>query len=128
MYEYRIKEIIKVYDGDTITVLIDCGFGVFRKESLRLYGINAPEVRGEEREVGLISRDWLYDRLISAFNKGQQITVKTQKDKKGKYGRYLAKVFVHEVTEDELTGGIDIVEVNINHQLVSEGYAEYKEY
>jgi micrococcal nuclease len=108
MYEYRAK-VIKVYDGDTITVLIDLGFGVTFKEKLRLYGINTPEVRGKERPDGLISRDRLRERILD-----KNITIKTFKDKKGKYGRYIAEIYL----EKE----------NINEWLVSEGLAEKKDY
>jgi micrococcal nuclease len=107
VYEYKVKEIIKVYDGDTITVVLDLGFGVYRKEVLRLYGIKTPELRGEEREQGLISRDWLREKLDTDLDK---IIIKTIKDGKGKYGRYLAEIYVDGV--------------NINKQLIAEGLAK----
>ena len=100
---------IKVYDGDTITVLIDLGFGVTFKEKLRLYGINTPEVRGKERPDGLISRDRLRERILD-----EDVIIKTLKDKKGKYGRYIAEVYLEEE--------------NINDWLVSEGLAERRDY
>lgn len=114
MYEYKIKEIIKVYDGDTITVVIDLGFGVFRKEILRFALIDTPEVRGEERPDGLISRDWLRDRLFVAEAEGKDIIIRTIQDSKGKYGRYIAEVFIDDIS--------------INKQLVAEGLAEFKSY
>ena len=59
MYTYSAY-VTKVYDGDTVTVDIDLGFGVLlRKQRLRLLGINAPEVRGTSRTQGLASRDFL---------------------------------------------------------------------
>ena len=64
MYEYTAK-VIKVYDGDTITVDIDLGFGIMlRKQTLRLYGINTPEVRGESKEEGKRVRDLLRERIL----------------------------------------------------------------
>ena len=108
MYEYRAK-VIKVYDGDTITVLIDLGFGVTFKEKVRLYGINTPEIRGKERPDGLISRDRLRERILD-----KDVIIKTLKDKKGKYGRYIAEVYLEEE--------------NINNWLVSEGLAERRDY
>lgn len=99
-----------VYDGDTITADIDLGFHAWmHKEKLRLSRINTPEVRGIEKERGLVSRDWLRKRI-----NGKQIIIKTSKDKKGKYGRYLVEVF--------LDG------VNINDELVKKELAEYKQY
>lgn len=99
-----------VYDGDTITADIDLGFHAWmHNEKLRLSRINTPEVRGVEKERGLVSRDWLRKRI-----NGKQIIIKTSKDKKGKYGRYLVEVF--------LDG------VNINDELVKKELAVYKQY
>jgi micrococcal nuclease len=108
MYEYKAM-ITKVYDGDTITADIDLGFGIVtKKQKIRLLGINTPEVRGSEKPQGIISRDALRQRIL-----GKEVIIKTSKDKKGKYGRWLGEVFV----EDE----------NINQWLITEGYAkEYK--
>ncbi len=107
MYEYKAT-VTKVYDGDTITVDFDLGFGILiRKQKIRLLGINTPEVRGPEKPQGIISRNALRQRIL-----GKVVTIKTSRDKKGKYGRWLGEVFV----EDE----------NINQWLISEGYA--KEY
>ncbi len=109
LYIYRAK-ITSVYDGDTVTADIDLGLHAWMHgEKLRLHRINAPELRGDERPEGLVSRDWLREKLTD-----QEVMIQTTKDKKGKYGRYLAEIF--------LDG------VNINDQLVAEGMAEYKEY
>ena len=108
MYEYKAK-VTKVYDGDTITVDFDLGFGILiRKQKIRLLGINTPEVRGPEKPQGIISRNALRQRIL-----GKVVTIKTSKDKKGKYGRWLGEVFMEEE--------------NINQWLITEGYAkEYK--
>jgi micrococcal nuclease len=109
MHEYKLKSIDKIYDGDTITVTLDLGFGVYRKERLRLYGIDTPEIRGEEREQGIVSRDWLREKLSPENTPIEDIIVRTVKDKQGKYGRYLAVIYVKDV--------------NINQQLIAEGLA-----
>lgn len=114
MYEYKIKEIVKVYDGDTITVIIDLGFNINVKEIIRLSYIDTPEIRGEEREAGLISRDWLRARLNEAVEQEKTILVKTNKDYKGKYGRYIGELFIDDIS--------------INRQLVIEGLAVFREY
>lgn len=75
------------------------------KQKVRLLGINTPEVRGKERELGLISRDRLRE-LID----GKDVIIVTHKDKGGKYGRLLATIY--------LDG------VNINQQLVDGGFAK----
>ena len=87
-YQYRAI-ITDVYDGDTVTADIDLGFDIWRRnERLRLYGIDAPEVRGEEREAGLVARDALRKQII-----GKEVTICTIKDRTGKYGRYLVRIF-----------------------------------
>lgn len=114
MYEYRVKSIEKIYDGDTITIDVDLGFGISKTDKFRLALIDAPEVRGEERPEGLVSRDWLRERLFGAEETGADITIKTYKDKTGKYGRYIAEVYVDGIM--------------VNAELVDEGLAEYKTY
>ena len=89
MYEYRAF-VRKVYDGDTVTVDIDLGFDVVLKaQKIRLVRINAPEVRGAQRPEGLKSRDALRDKIGNKW-----IKIKTQKDKKGKYGRQIGRAHV----------------------------------
>ena len=89
LYHYK-AEVIKVYDGDTITVNIDLGLDIIiHDQKIRLANIDTPELRGDEREKGLISRDWLRDKIL-----GEEIIIKTDKDKTGKYGRYIAWVYL----------------------------------
>jgi len=109
MYEYRAV-VVSVYDGDTIKVDIDLGFGIWKKnETIRLWGIDAPEVRGEERKAGLKARAGLR-RLIL----GGDVVIQTEKDKKGKYGRYIGRVLL-----DGLC---------VSTMMVSAELAEFKEY
>jgi micrococcal nuclease len=109
IYTYKAF-VSSVYDGDTITCDIDCGFGVIlKKQKIRLYGLNAPEVRGESKELGIITRDKLRERILN-----KDIYLKTIKDKKGKYGRYIATVYID--TE------------NINDWLVENNLAVKAEY
>jgi micrococcal nuclease len=108
-YSYRAV-ITKVYDGDTVTADIDLGFHIWMKaEKIRLFRINTPEVRGPEREQGLISRDWLREKILN-----KEVVLVTEKDKKGKYGRWLADIWLDDIC--------------INDELVSNGLAEYKDY
>ena len=105
MYEYRAF-VRKVYDGDTVTVDIDLGFDVVLKnQKIRLVRINAPEVRGKERPEGLKSRDALRAKIGNRW-----IKIKTQKDKKGKYGRWLGEIWLEELC--------------VNDWLISEGLAK----
>ena len=109
LYHYK-AEVIDIYDGDTIRANLDLGFGfVWHEMKFRLHGLDAPEVRGEERHDGLIARDALRVKLA-----GQDVVIETIKDKTGKYGRYLAIIWVGEE--------------NINQWLIDQGYAVAKEY
>ena len=121
MYTYKAL-VTSVYDGDTITVDIELGFGIVaRKQKIRLANINTPEVRGEEREAGLISRDVLREKILH-----KTITLTTFKDKKGKYGRYIGEILIE---EEILNEDINLTTViNINKWLVDNGYAKYVEY
>ena len=107
MYNYKAK-IIGVYDGDTVTAMVDLGFLHFQEMKLRLYGIDTPELRGPEREQGIIVRDILREMILN-----KEVTIRSYKDKQGKYGRYLANI----ITEDGL---------EVNQWLVDNGHA--KEY
>lgn len=124
LYRYQ-AQVTKVYDADTITADIDLGFHTWRlNEKLRLYGINAPEIRSnankkitsEEKQRGLAARDALRTRIL---NKPVTLCTikasnKRREDKRGKYGRYLAKIYI----DGE----------NINDWLVAKGFAEYHDY
>lgn len=103
--------VTSVYDGDTITCNIDCGFGIIlKKQKIRLYGINTPEIRGEEKEEGKKSRDFLRNLILE-----KDIILETYKgNKKGKYGRWL--------------GVVHLDNIDINQKLVNENYAINMEY
>ncbi len=92
MYQYQAK-LIRVIDGDTVDAMIDCGFNTFKKERIRLYGIDTPETRTrdkKEKERGLAAKA----RLIELIEEGNnEFIVETSIDKKGKYGRLLGKLF-----------------------------------
>ena len=89
-YTYRAK-VKYIYDGDTWTVDIDLGFGVWLKDQkLRLFGIDTPEMRGSEKARGTKVRD--YCRKVAASH-NHDIIIETFKDEKGKYGRWLANIY-----------------------------------
>ena len=105
LYWYKAY-VTDVHDGDSITVDIDLGFKMTMNHTkLRLANIDAPEIRGSERPAGLISRDWLRDKILNKW-----VTLNTVKDRTGKYGRYLAYVY--------LDGE------NLNDTMLDEGLAE----
>ena len=104
MYHYKAK-IIAVYDGDTVTAMVDLGFLHFQEMKLRLFGIDTPELRGEEREQGMVVRDLLREMILD-----KEVEIHSYKDKQGKYGRYLATIVID---------GLDI-----NRWLLDEGHAQ----
>jgi len=92
MYQYKAK-LVRVVDGDTVDAMIDCGFSTFKKERIRLYGIDTPECRTrdkEEKKRGLAAKARLKEIIKESKN---SFIVETYMDKKGKYGRLLGKLF-----------------------------------
>jgi micrococcal nuclease len=86
MYQYKIKKITRVVDGDTIDVDIDLGFGITISHRIRLKGINAPETKTldlEEKNKGIQARLWLEKELSKP---GEWVIETTKEDK---YGRML---------------------------------------
>jgi micrococcal nuclease len=111
MYEYK-AHVTGVYDAYTITVNIDLGFGIWTfKQKIRLFGIDAPEMRGPERNDGTVSRDWLRDKILD-----QEIVLKTKKDKTGKFGRWIGDVYLPGESK------------SLNDQMVDLGLAEVADY
>ncbi len=88
-HHYQVT-IVSVYDGDTVTADIRIGFGlIMHSQKLRLMGINTPEVRGPEKPEGIITRDRLRE-LID----GKMLIMDSHGDSKGKYGRWLATLWL----------------------------------
>lgn len=114
LYTYKAV-VVDVYDGDTITANVDLGFYTWlHNQKLRLARINAPEVRGDEKEQGKAARDWLKERVLDRDVIIQTVKTKKGSEKKGKYGRYIIEIYIDGV--------------NINDELVEVGHAEYKTY
>ena len=110
-YLYRIKDVHKVVDGDTIDVIIDLGFDILFSSRVRLAGIDTPESRttdAYEKKLGLEVKEWLKHRLEGA----KDILIKTElPDSTEKYGRIIGHLFINGET------------ISINNQMVAEGYA-----
>ena len=111
MYEYSVKEVVKVVDGDTIDVIIDLGFNIMYKDRVRLAGVDTPESRTrnlEEKALGLEAKEFLEKRLKSA----DRIVIRTEKsDSTGKYGRILGWLF------------LDSGHMSVNNEMILKGYA-----
>jgi len=111
MYEYRVKKVNKIVDGDTIDVDIDLGFAVSFTQRVRLAGIDTPESRTidlKEKALGLEVKEKLKKEIAAA----KDIVIKTEKpDSSEKYGRILGWLF------------LDGSDVSLNQKLINEGYA-----
>ena len=114
-YNFRVTEIVKVLDGDTIDVIIDLGFDLYKKERVRIAGVDTPEKRTrdlEEKELGVDATNWLIEQLDGAIAGEDDLVIRTELvGGMGKYGRLLGWLYIG----DEL--------VSLNEQMIEEGYA-----
>lgn len=118
-YEYRAwlmarERLDPIYDADTIWLTVDMGFHHYWDIGpCRLTGIDAPEMRGEERQDGIVARDYVREVLNRPENK--KFLIRTEKDTQGKYGRYLVTIILPDGT-------------NLNEDLVARGLAQPASY
>ncbi len=114
-YNFRVVEINRVVDGDTIDVTIDLGFDLFKKERVRVAGVDTPEKRTrdlEEKELGIEATNWIKEALDSAISGNDDLVIRTELvGGMGKYGRLLGWLYVGDA------------EVSLNEQMIAEGYA-----
>jgi len=85
LYTYKVKEILRVIDGDTMVVNVDLGFDITLTQRIRVKGIDSPESRTSDREEknkGLAAK-----AFAEAWLQNKNLLVKTYKD--DKYGRVL---------------------------------------
>jgi micrococcal nuclease len=108
-YIYRVKQVLRVVDGDTIDADIDLGFDISLTKRVRLSGVDTPESRTtdiKEKALGLEVKEWLKKNLDGKKN----ILIKTElPDSTEKYGRILGRLYVDDVC--------------LNDRMISEGYA-----
>ncbi len=108
-------KIDKVLDGDTIDVTIDLGFDLYKKERVRVAGVDTPEKRTrnlEEKALGIDATNWLKKQLEDTIKGDEELTVRTELvGGTGKYGRLLGWLYVGDDT------------VSLNEQMITEGYA-----
>jgi len=114
-YNFRVTEINRVVDGDTIDVTIDLGFDLSKKERVRVAGVDTPEKRTrnlEEKALGLDATDWIKEKLEGAIEGEDDLVIRTELvGGMGKYGRLLGWLYI---------GDSD---VSLNEQMITEGYA-----
>ena len=114
-YNFRVIEINRVVDGDTIDVTIDLGFDLYKKERVRVAGVDTPEKRTrdkEEKELGIDATNWLKDRLEAAIAGEEDLVIRTELvGGVGKYGRLLGWLYIGDQ------------EISLNEIMITEGYA-----
>ena len=114
-YNFRVVEINKVLDGDTIDVTIDLGFDLYKKERVRVAGVDTPEKRTrdlEEKALGIDATNWLKEKLEGAILGDDDLIIRTELvGGVGKYGRLLGWLYI----------GTD--NVSLNEQMIAEGLA-----
>jgi len=129
MYEYRAM-LMRVVDGDTVDLSVDLGFRVYTKLRVRLTGIDTPEVRGIERPEGLVAKAYVEAALGKNFAADFGIVIRTNKT--GKYGRWLADIFVpvdgFDQSDPGIREAITVVQehsmIHVNKLLLVTGHAE----
>ena len=114
-YNFRVTEIKKVLDGDTIDVIIDLGFDLAKTERVRIAGVDTPEKRTrnlEEKALGIDATEWIKDKLEGAIDGDDDLVIRTELvGGVGKYGRLLGWLYI---------GDSDL---SLNEQMITEGYA-----
>ena len=110
-----IRDRNRVVDGDTIDVTIDLGFDLYKKERVRIAGVDTPEKRTrdlEEKALGLDATNWMKEQLEGAIDGDDELTIRTELvGGMGKYGRLLGWLYVGDA------------DTSLNEQMIEEGYA-----
>ena len=113
-YNFRVVEINRVLDGDTIDVTIDLGFDLFKKERVRVAGVDTPEKRTrdlEEKALGIDATNWLKEKLEGALAGDDDLVIRTELvGGVGKYGRLLGWLYLGDAA------------VSLNEEMIEEGY------
>ena len=114
-YNFRVIEINRVVDGDTIDVTIDLGFDLYKKERVRVAGVDTPEKRTsdlEEKELGIDATNWMKEKLDGAIAGDDDLVIRTELvGGVGKYGRLLGWLYIGDA------------ELSLNELMIEEGYA-----
>jgi micrococcal nuclease len=100
-------KVIKVYDGDTITIASKLPFNdsVIYRFSVRLIGIDCPEIKGStdiEKRLAILSRDALHKLIFGKIVRLENVGTE-------KYGRLLANVYLDDI--------------NVSDWMIQNGYA-----
>lgn len=114
--DYTYNGIVtNVVDGDTIDVDVDLGFHITNQIRVRLVGVDTPEIFGvkkdsEEYAEGMKAKEFVEQWLLKTAN---EIILRTEKDRTGKYGRWLGTIFMKKFPNEH----------TLNQQLAGMGWA-----
>ena len=112
-YNFRVIEINRVLDGDTIDVTIDLGFDLYKKERVRVAGVDTPEkvqrLRG--KALGIDATNWP-KKNWKGVGGDDDLVIRTELvGGVGKYGRLLGWLYLGDGS------------LSLNEQMITEGYA-----
>ena len=114
-YNFRVTKINRVLDGDTIDVTIDLGFELYKKERVRVAGVDTPEKRTrdkEEKALGIDATNWLKQKLEETIKGDEELLIRTElKGGVGKYGRLLGWLYIGDAS------------ISLNELMIEQGYA-----
>ena len=118
-YNFRVVDVVRIVDGDTLDVVFDLGFDILKRERVRVAGIDTPEKRTRdetEKKYGIEATVWMESHLRSVITGDATLVIRTEKDRSaGKYGRLLGWLYLDDDT------------VSLNERIIEEGYAwEYE--
>ncbi len=119
MYEYKAR-VLRIVDGDTVDLDIDLGCSVHVHERCRLYGINAPETHGVKKDSTEYRKGMAATEFLRNMIEGKEVLIRTYKDKRGKYGRYLVEIWEYVETDGRLAP----IRPSVNGEMVEAGHAK----
>lgn len=109
-YIYKVKEVVRVVDGDTVYIICDLGMHITVYKKIRMLDIDTDEMRGGTIDTKLRA-NLAKDRLIDLLASGD-VYIQTKMDSTGKYGRLLGNFYV--VQDDTV--------IDVKATLIEEGY------
>ncbi len=112
-YNFRVVDVVRIVDGDTLDVVFDLGFDILKRERVRVAGIDTPEKRTRdetEKKYGIEATVWMESHLRSVITGDATLVIRTEKDRSaGKYGRLLGWLYLDDDT------------VSLNEKIIEEG-------
>jgi len=119
-YTYKVKEVVKIVDGDTVDVIVSLGFNLTALKRVRFLHVDTDELRGGTTETK--QRAKAAKLRVEELLKSGSVYLRTKMDSTGKYGRVLGEFFVVRTVIQE--SGESTVIINVNQTLIDEGFSK----